>query len=187
MFNLIILIISIALFLFLSLSVIYYGVEDHKENDYKTKNEYKEIKVQELSSIKENKAEQQTQNIVVQKTEVNNYDFEKLSNAMEFITIAVLGFFLLKYTGKLFKFLTDKFIVKQNENRTRKLLKTFNSSITDDKLIVSYADQIEHQFNVNNILLMKNKNFLNLEVLHKELSDKKEMIESIIKKKYKFK
>merc|ERR1712157_488124 len=82
---------------------------------------------------------------IVEKTEINNYDFTKLSDSLNYIVVFFVAFFLIKYSFKLLKSMFSKINIMKEERKTLKLIREFNNKITNDSMIVSYADAIEGQ------------------------------------------
>lgn len=120
---------------------------------------------------------------LVEKNEYNHYDFSNLSKTFDYMLICLVAFFVIKYSIKLFRSTFNSFYIFKEQKKTFKLIKAFNKTITNDSLIIQYADSIEEQSVLNNIIL-KTRHNIKLEALNQELINKKEIINNIINKKY---
>ena len=169
----------------LSLSIIFNADElrEHRQTSQSIKNIEKsklETPKIETSSIPKKNIETFT---IVEKTEINNYDFSKLSDSLNYIIICVVVFFLIKYSFILLKSIFNKINIVKEERKTLKWIKEFNNKITNESMMISYADAIECQAMINSILLENNAS-VKLKALNQELINKKEIINNIINKKY---
>lgn len=120
---------------------------------------------------------------IVEKTEVNNYDFSSLSQTFNYLVIFIIAFFIGRLIAILFRSLNKKFTTFKQQKNTISLMKEFDSVITNEELIISYANKIEEQSIINTILIKRGSS-LKLEVLNHDLNNKKEIIRQIINKKY---
>lgn len=182
MFSLIISVISIALLASISIVIIYFGSESINHQQKSQQVEHTGLEQLETPSIPKRNIETST---IVEKTEINNYDFTKLSDSLNYIVVCVVAFFLIKYSFKLLRSIFKKINIIREERKTLRLIKEFNNKITNDSMIVSYADAIEGQSMINNILL-ENNDSIRLKALNQELMNKREIVSQIINKNYNF-
>ena len=99
--------------------------------------------------------------------QINNYNFESLSNVLLVVLSMIGGFFSCKYLFKFFNYLITTYKFKKNEKKTNKLIASLNETIDNQKEFLAIADRIEHQLKINDILLRSDeskKYGLNLEV-----------------------
>jgi predicted PurR-regulated permease PerM len=99
--------------------------------------------------------------------QINNYNFESLSNVLLVVLSMIGGFFLCKYLFKFFNYLRTTHKFKKNEKKTNKLITSLNETMDNQKEFLAIADRIEHQLKINDILLRSDeskKHGLNLEV-----------------------
>lgn len=99
--------------------------------------------------------------------QINNYNFESLSNVLLVVLSMIGGFFSCKYLFKFFNYLRTTYKFKKNEKKTNKLIASLKETIENQKEFLAIADRIEHQLKINDILLRSEeskKYGLNLEV-----------------------
>ena len=99
--------------------------------------------------------------------QINNYNFESLSNVLLVVLSMIGGFFSCKYLFKFFNYLRTTYKFKKNEKKTNKLIASLKETIENQKEFLAIADRIEHQLKINDILLRSEeskKHGLNLEV-----------------------
>lgn len=85
--------------------------------------------------------------------QINNYNFESLSNVLMYFLTMVGSFFSLKWLIKLFKYYKINRKFKINAKKTNKLVDSLRKTIDNQKEFLEIADVIEHQLNINDILL----------------------------------
>lgn len=85
--------------------------------------------------------------------QINNYNFESLSNVLMYVLAMVGSFFSLKWLFKLFKYYKINRKFKINAKKTNKLVASLRKTMDDQKEFLEIADMIEHQLNINDILL----------------------------------
>lgn len=85
--------------------------------------------------------------------QINNYNFESLSKVLMYILAMVGSFFSLKWLTKLFKYYKMNRKFKINTKKTNKLVASLGKTIDNQKEFLEIADMIEHQLNINDILL----------------------------------
>jgi predicted PurR-regulated permease PerM len=85
--------------------------------------------------------------------QINNYNFESLSNVLMYVLAMVGTFFSLKWLIKLFKYYKTNRKFKLNTKKTNKLVASLRKTIDNQKEFLEIADMIEHQLNINDILL----------------------------------
>lgn len=99
--------------------------------------------------------------------QINNYNFESLSNVLLVVLSMIGGIFSCKHLFKFFNYLRTTHKFKKNEKNTNKLIASLNETIDNQKEFLAIADRIEHQLKINDILLRSDeskKYGLNLEV-----------------------
>lgn len=99
--------------------------------------------------------------------QINNYNFESLSNVLLVVLSMIGGVFSCKYLFKFFNYLKITHKFKKNEKKTNKLITSLNETMDNQKEFLAIADRIEHQLKINDILLRSDeskKHGLNLEV-----------------------
>lgn len=94
-------------------------------------------------------------NVVVKEVtpQINNYNFESLSKVLMYVLAVVGSFFSLKWLIKLFKYYKTNRKFKINAKKTNKLVASLRKTIDNQKEFLEIADMIEHQLNINDILL----------------------------------
>jgi hypothetical protein len=85
--------------------------------------------------------------------QINNYNFESLSKVLMYVLAMVGSFFSLKWLIKLFKYYKTNRKFKINAKKTNKLVDSLRKTIDNQKEFLEIADMIEHQLNINDILL----------------------------------
>jgi hypothetical protein len=85
--------------------------------------------------------------------QINNYNFESLSKVLMYVLAMVGSFFSLKWLIKLFKYYKMNRKFKINAKKTNKLVDSLRKTIDNQKEFLEIADMIEHQLNINDILL----------------------------------
>lgn len=85
--------------------------------------------------------------------QINNYNFESLSKVLMYVLAMVGSFFSLKWLIKLFKYYKTNRKFKINTKKTNKLVASLRTAIDNQKEFLEIADMIEHQLNINDILL----------------------------------
>jgi len=85
--------------------------------------------------------------------QINNYNFESLSKVLMYFLTMVGAFFSLKWLIKLFKYYKTNRKFKINAKKTNKLVSSLRKTIDNQKEFLEIADMIEHQLNINDILL----------------------------------
>ena len=99
--------------------------------------------------------------------QINNYNFESLSNVLMVILSMVGALFSCKFLFKFFNYLRTLHKFKKNEKKTNKLIASLNETMDNQKEFLAIADRIEHQLKINDILLRSDeskKHGLDLEV-----------------------
>jgi predicted PurR-regulated permease PerM len=85
--------------------------------------------------------------------QINNYNFESLSKVLMYVLAMVGSFFSLKWFIKFFKYYKINRKFKINAKKTNKLVDSLRKTIDNQKEFLEIADMVEHQLNINDILL----------------------------------
>lgn len=85
--------------------------------------------------------------------QINNYNFDSLSNVLLVVLSMIGGFFSCKYLFKFFNYLITIHKFKNNEKKTKKLTAGLNEMGENQKEFLELANKIEYQLKINDILL----------------------------------
>lgn len=85
--------------------------------------------------------------------QINNYNFDSLSNVLLVVLSMICGFFSCKYLFKFFNYLRTIHKFKNNEKKTNQLIASLNEMGENQKEFLELTNRIEYQLKINEILL----------------------------------
>lgn len=123
---------------------------------------------------------------VIEQITENHYHFEKLTAALKYIGLGVLGLISLFTIFKLIIAVKQTLIVKSAVRNSKKIVNNFDTNFDENKNYLPFLRNLSDQVIINNVLIDNRKNkdsVLNLIVNNEQLKTRLNLIESTLMSK----